>query len=115
MVTSAAKRAYINGWRKANRDKVRGYAAAYRAKNPEVMRRLRRKRWGLPEPTRPEPAVCELCAAPRPGAKTLCLDHDHVTGQFRGWLCHRCNAGIGLLGDDLASLRRAVAYLEKNA
>jgi Recombination endonuclease VII len=115
MVTRAEKRAYHNGWRKANRDKVRKYAAAYRVKNPGLHRKWQRKRWGLPEPTRPEPAMCENCAWPSMEGKSLCLDHDHVTGQFRGWLCHRCNAGIGLLGDNIASLRSAVAYLEKHA
>jgi Recombination endonuclease VII len=89
--------------------------AASRAKRSEFYRKWRRDYKGLPEPTRPEPAMCEVCAWPRTEAQSLCLDHDHVTGQFRGWLCRNCNLGIGSLGDDLASLRRAVAYLEKNA
>jgi hypothetical protein len=41
------------------------------------------------------------------------LDHCHVTGRFRGWLCHACNTGLGELGDDVASVRRALAYLER--
>ena len=41
------------------------------------------------------------------------LDHDHETGQFRGWLCKQCNTGLGNLGDDLESLLRAVQYLGK--
>lgn len=41
-----------------------------------------------------------------------CFDHDHLTGEFRGLLCTNCNAAIGLLGDDLKSVRRAVAYLQ---
>jgi hypothetical protein len=39
------------------------------------------------------------------------LDHDRVTGKFRGWLCQECNSGLGKLGDDIAGLRRAIAYL----
>ena len=40
-------------------------------------------------------------------------DHDHDSGEFRGWLCKKCNTGMGALGDDLESLLRAVQYLAK--
>lgn len=40
-------------------------------------------------------------------------DHDHDTGEFRGWLCKKCNTGMGALGDNLESLLRAVQYLAK--
>lgn len=60
---------------------------------------------------------CDCCGRnpreSRRGNQSLCLDHDHVTGAFRGWLCHACNLGIGLLGDNADSLRRALAYLER--
>ena len=39
------------------------------------------------------------------------IDHDHVTGVFRGVLCHRCNLGVGYFRDDPALLRAAVEYL----
>lgn len=49
------------------------------------------------------------------------VDHDHACcpGNYscgacvRGLLCQSCNAGIGLLGDDLASVSKAVVYLKK--
>jgi len=72
--------------------------------------RANRRRWaGLPIPTRPEPELCEICC----GAdnKALALDHDHRTGKFRGWLCGRCNSGIGMLGDSLTSIARVAKYL----
>ena len=40
-------------------------------------------------------------------------DHDHDTGEFRGWLCKKCNTGMGALGDNLESMLRAVQYLAK--
>lgn len=71
-----------------------------------------RKRRGLPAPTRPEPKRCELCnGLPNGQAPGLRLDHDHVTGAFRGWLCDKCNRGLGLLGDTVYDLLSAVDYL----
>ena len=35
------------------------------------------------------------------------LDHDHETGQFRGYLCKRCNTGTGLIGDNESYWRNA--------
>ena len=40
------------------------------------------------------------------------LDHDHDSGEFRGWLCNRCNSAIGWLEDDINYVRRALNYLE---
>jgi DNA-binding PadR family transcriptional regulator len=86
---------------------------AYRATEhgQAVIRRIR----GQPEPTRPRPHFCECCGAiDLVLDKPLCLDHDHRTGAFRGWICDSCNVGIGRLGDNLEGARNAVAYLEKN-
>jgi len=38
-------------------------------------------------------------------------DHDHDTGEFRGWICKSCNTGFGGLGDDKDSILRASVYL----
>lgn len=38
-------------------------------------------------------------------------NHDHATGAVRGLLCHRCNTGIGMLGDTAEGVERALAYL----
>src|SRR5882672_2141911 len=49
----------------------------------------------LPTPTRPRPALCELCGQKPPeGKKQLHLDHDHIAGDFRGWLCSVCNMSL---------------------
>jgi hypothetical protein len=39
-------------------------------------------------------------------------DHDHATEKFRGWLCHKCNLGLGNLGDDAERCIRAAEYLK---
>jgi len=59
-----------------------------------------------------QPAECQICGGQQNGRRRLCLDHDHTTGELRGWLCANCNTGIGMLSDDADALRRAAAYLE---
>ena len=64
---------------------------------------------------------CEICnaseeeAVGRGGskAKAFCLDHNHDTGEFRGWLCHDCNRALGQLGDSIETLKNAIKYLER--
>lgn len=52
---------------------------------------------------------CEICES----TDRLVADHDHDTDEFRGTLCSNCNAGIGLLGDNLERVQRAALYLER--
>jgi hypothetical protein len=62
--------------------------------------------------TAPEkPPVCDCCSREY---HLMCLDHDHLTNRFRGWLCHKCNSGIGHLGDTIEGLENALAYLRKH-
>lgn len=42
-----------------------------------------------------------------------CLDHDHRTNKFRGWLCHKCNLGLGNMNDDPGRLSRALTYIKE--
>lgn len=95
----------------AGREQRRLRMRAWRAANLGKARAYHRKRTGLPIPTRREPKRCELCKQEQ--FRGLCIDHDHNTGAFRGWLCHRCNGGLGYLGDTLRQLKRAVRYLER--
>lgn len=56
---------------------------------------------------------CDICGVPEVECNTkLHMDHDHETGDFRGWICGKCNKGIGLLGDSPEGLQRALEYLE---
>lgn len=91
--------------------KIKSDPAEYE-KYIEARRPLLRAYKGIPEPTRPEPATCELCGRlPDGGAHRLNIDHDHDTGMFRGWLCWGCNTAIGKLGDTLDSVERAAKYM----
>lgn len=57
--------------------------------------------------------ACAICRQPNKVKRSphLCVDHCHATGKLRALLCHRCNAGLGLFGDDTALLQRAIDYL----
>ena len=59
---------------------------------------------------KPKDGLCEHCRK-LPGKQGLCLDHDHETGRFRGWVCARCNLAFAAFGDNEAGLLRAAAYM----
>lgn len=42
----------------------------------------------------PKDAVCVYC---QKETKNLVFDHNHLTNEFRGWLCDPCNRAIGTL------------------
>lgn len=42
----------------------------------------------------------------------LAIDHDHKTGEVRGLLCHNCNRALGLMQDNVLTVKKAVEYLE---
>lgn len=94
------------------RAEKRVYAEEYAKNNQASIRANSRKYRGLPDPTRPEPIACECCGNSS-GGRGMALDHCHVTGAFRGWLCVKCNSGIGILGDTVEAAERAVAYLKR--
>jgi len=108
--------AYQRARYKKNRESNLAAQKIIRQRNKERLASQRRGYRGLPKPTRPEPRTCECCGGPPPNrTNRLNLDHDHETGEFRGWLCHRCNLGIGWLGDNAEGLVRALKYLWREA
>lgn len=56
---------------------------------------------------------CAICELKPSDPRDLRIDHDHRTGAVRGLLCVKCNTGLGMLGDDLAGLTKALEYLKR--
>lgn len=86
-----------------------------RIKNPETIKRnwVRRSYGITVEEYDRQMATsddCQICGS----TDRLVYDHCHVSGDFRGVLCHTCNLAIGHLGDDLDGLRRAFNYLSNH-
>jgi len=46
--------------------------------------------------------------------KDLALDHCHITGKVRNFLCDQCNTGLGMFKDDTSVLFKAIDYLYKH-
>ena len=59
---------------------------------------------------RKRPSICEVCEK----KGRIVYDHCHKTDKPRGWLCHNCNVSLGLLNDDVETLKKLTIYLEQN-
>lgn len=56
--------------------------------------------------------VCAICKKPPiEDGRKFHFDHDHITGRFRGLLCHDCNLGLGFFHDNPMFLQEAALYL----
>lgn len=60
---------------------------------------------------RQQDGVCAICGSYPTPRRRLVVDHDHESGAVRGLLCPSCNAGVGMLKDDVAVLQSAISYL----
>ena len=68
-----------------------------------------------PGPKIGEKFTCPICQKKiiRKFTNEVNLDHSHIDGKIRGWLCSSCNTSIGKFGDDIEKLKRAIKWLKK--
>ncbi len=120
-------RAYQKQWREANKDSVNAYQRAYQqdyrnrkdVRHDTWVRALRNNYNMTPADFNlmwaEQGGICEICKtpmAPRGKAKnSVCVDHNHATGEIRGLLCRECNQGLGHMKDDPKVLESALRYL----
>ena len=58
---------------------------------------------------------CAVCGVEeKHNGKRLAVDHCHKTGTIRKLLCHRCNAALGLVDENISILTGLILYLREN-
>jgi hypothetical protein len=57
-------------------------------------------------------AICGSTVSLHKQTQRLSVDHDHITNEVRGILCHACNTGLGYFRDNTELLQSAIRYLE---
>lgn len=81
-------------WQAANDYRYKDARLAWRKANKTRLALTSRRHYGN-VPGYPSPGFCESCDVPivsgRKGSNAARSDHDHDTGVWRGWLCHKCN------------------------
>lgn len=45
-------------------------------------------------------------------SEVLVTDHDHISGRYRGIICHSCNIGLGHFKDNINVIEKAIHYLK---
>ena len=105
-------------WAKLNQEAVRAFQRAWRQRQPkEKLKDISLKHnYGITYAevlamvdTQGGCACCGTRTVPKRGWE---CDHDHPTDTLRGILCRHCNSGIGMLGDTIEGVRKALIYLE---
>lgn len=56
---------------------------------------------------------CLICKGILHKGKQTALDHNHVTGKRRGFLCSSCNTGLGSFKDSAELLMQAARYVRE--
>jgi hypothetical protein len=101
----------VRQWRLKNPERVKQNRERYKL---TAINRKRSQDYGIsPEQYKQmlhnQNGMCAICGMTN---EKLVIDHCHETGHVRGLLCHKCNSGIGMLGDDIEILKCAIWYLE---
>lgn len=125
----AARRAQHLAWQRKyvaeNHELVKRRKRTHYAANRERLRAEQDKtRFGIEsrdEYAAARGSACEICGTGTPGGKfnRWAIDHDQhccpgrrsCSKCVRGILCHQCNPGIGLLGEDSDRLYGAAIYV----
>ena len=108
--------ATTRAWRKNNPEKQKAIEARRHAKNrldPDFKDRKRlaeiNRVYGLELAAVPD--TCQVCGISG-NDRRICVDHDHVTGSVRGFLCTNCNSALGMAEDSIDRLKELISYLE---
>jgi hypothetical protein len=120
---STVKRSY-----EANRQRVIDKSARWRKNNPERVQEIGyearlKKNFGMTlegynQILQSQNGKCLICGSSGRGGRSkrfqLFVDHCHKTGKVRGLLCMKCNSAIGYFDEDIARMKSAISYIERN-
>lgn len=111
-------------YRKNNKDKIKEQGREYRKNNKDKIS-LRKATASLrsqgckatekqlKEMFNYQKGRCKICGVYVSNNKPMrAIDHCHKTKKVRGWLCSKCNFGLGQFNDSPSLLRKAADYLE---
>jgi hypothetical protein len=120
---SAERQKYLAdpGWRERRKEQTKKWKRAH----PQYRESDKLKAYGLSAADysallEKQDGVCDICRrSPRillgGRLKALAVDHDHETGRVRGLLCDCCNRALGMLRDDVQTLKAAIRYLRRHS
>lgn len=82
-------------------------------KNGKSIPTKQKKIWEAKRPAQFTPFTCPICEKTTiAGISKVVLDHNHHTGDVRGYLCESCNTGIGRFDDNPEQIKRALKWLK---
>jgi len=58
---------------------------------------------------------CAICKTTKPKGRSstyFAVDHCHKTGKVRSLLCYNCNSSLGLLSENIETLKEMIKYIE---
>lgn len=99
--------------RKKRREKQKEWAIENKDKTrfDSIKRKYGLSKGGYDDLYRKQKGLCAICLKQFKGTKQTHVDHCHKTNKVRGLLCSKCNPAIGLFGDDVLTLSRAIDYI----
>ena len=59
-------------------------------------------------------AICGLPGDQDQMGRSMPIDHNHETGEYREIICSHCNTALGLVKDNIETLKKMIAYLRKH-
>lgn len=72
-----------------------------------------REKWEQERPVNGSLFTCPICGKTTiVGISKVVLDHNHLNGNVRGWLCESCNTGIGRFDDHIDIIKNAITWLK---
>jgi len=113
--------------RKKYQNRPRTPRAIERARSPKYIRKARcyvvKTKYGLTleqyeSLRKSQNELCAICGHPETKVQkgkrvSLCLDHNHSTGQIRAFLCGKCNSILGYSNEDVDRLFKIIEYIKK--